>query len=58
MWLKLKELYEISSFNARYLTFTTLLSHHYDSSKSIEDYIDKLKTSAQRLKEMDETFLD
>jgi len=32
MWLKLKELYEVQGFNARYLTFTTLLSHHYNLS--------------------------
>jgi len=58
MWLKLKELYEVQGFNARYLTFTTLLSHHYDSSKSIEDYVDQLKTSSRRLQEMDPTFPD
>ncbi len=58
MWLKLKELYEVQGFNARYLTFTTLLSHHYDSSKSIEDYIDQLKTSSRCLQEMNPTFSD
>jgi len=49
MWLKLKELYEVQGFNARYLTFMTLLSHHYDLSKFIEDYVDQLKTLSQRL---------
>jgi len=58
MWLKLKELYEVQGFNARCLTFTTLLSHHYDSSKSIEDYVDQLKTSSRCLQEMDPTFPD
>jgi len=55
MWLKLKELYEVQGFNARCLTFTTLLSHHYDSSKFIEDYVDQLKTLSQCLQEMDPT---
>ena len=58
MWLKLKELYEVQGFNARYLTFTILLSHHYDSSKSIKNYIDQLKASSQRLKEMNSSFSD
>jgi len=58
MWLKLKELYEVQGFNARYLTFTTLLSHHYDSFKFIEDYVDQLKTSSQHLQEMNSTFSD
>jgi len=58
MWLKLKELYEIQAFNARYLTFTTLLSHHYDLSKFIENYVDQLKTSSQCLQEMNSTFSD
>jgi hypothetical protein len=58
MWLKLKELYEVQGFNTRYLTFTTLLSHHYDLSKFIEDYVDQLKTSSRRLQEMDPTFSD
>jgi len=58
MWLKLKELYEVQGFNARYLTFTTLLSHHYNLSKFIEDYVDQLKTSSQHLQEMNPTFSD
>jgi len=58
MWLKLKKLYEVQGFNARYLTFTTLLSHHYDLSKFIEDYVDQLKTLSQHLQEMDFTFSD
>jgi len=58
MWLKLKELYKVQGFNARYLTFTTLLSHHYDLSKFIEDYVDQLKTSSQCLQEMNSTFSD
>ena len=35
MWLKLKKLYEVQGFNVRYLTFTTLLSHHYNNFKFI-----------------------
>jgi len=58
MWLKLKELYEVQGFNVRYLTFTTLLSHHYDSFKFIEDYVDQLKTLSQHLQEMNPTFSD
>jgi len=58
MWLKLKELYEVQSFNVRYLTFTTLLSHHYNSSKFIENYVDQLKTLSQCLQEMNSTFSD
>ncbi len=58
MWLKLKELYEVQGFNVRYLTFTTLLSHHYDSFKFIEDYVDQLKTLSQHLQEMNSTFSD
>ncbi len=58
MWLKLKKLYEVQGFNVRYLTFTTLLSHHYNLSKFIEDYVDQLKTSSQHLQEMNSTFSD
>ncbi len=58
MWLKLKKLYEVQGFNTRYLTFMTLLSHHYDLSKFIEDYVDQLKTSSQCLQEMNSTFSD
>jgi len=58
MWLKLKELYEVQGFNARYLMFTTLLSHHYDLFKFIEDYVDQLKTSSQHLQEMNSIFSD
>jgi len=58
MWLKLKELYEVQGFNIRYLTFTTLLSHHYNSSKFIENYVDQLKTSSQHLQEMNSIFSD
>jgi len=36
----------------------TLLSHHYDLFKFIEDYVDQLKTSSQHLQEMNSTFLD
>jgi len=49
MWLKLKELYEVQGFNVRYLTFMTLLSHHYNLFKFIENYVDQLKTSSQHL---------
>jgi len=58
MWLKLKELYEVQGFNARYLTFTTLLSHHYNLFKFIENYVDQLKTLSQHLLEMNSTFSD
>jgi len=58
MWLKLKKLYEVQGFNTRYLTFMTLLSHHYDSFKFIENYVDQLKTSSQCLQEMNSTFSD
>jgi len=58
MWLKLKELYKVQGFNIRYLTFTTLLSHHYNLSKFIEDYVDQLKTLSQCLQEMNSTFSD
>jgi len=58
MWLKLKKLYEVQGFNARYLTFMTLLSHHYNLSKFIENYVDQLKTSSQHLQEMNSTFSD
>ncbi len=58
MWLKLKKLYEVQGFNARYLTFTTLLSHHYNLFKFIENYVDQLKTSSQCLQEMNSTFSD
>lgn len=58
MWLKLKELYEIRGFNARYLAFNTLLSHHYDNSKLIEDYVEQVKKSSLRLKEVDPAFPD
>jgi len=56
--LKLKELYEVQGFNTRYLTFTTLLSHHYDLFKFIENYVDQLKTLSQCLQEMNSTFSD
>ncbi len=49
MWLKLKKLYKVQSFNTRYLMFMTLLSHHYNLSKFIENYVDQLKTSSQCL---------
>ncbi len=49
MWLKLKELYKVQGFNVRYLTFTTLLSHHYNLFKFIENYVDQLKTLSQCL---------
>jgi len=58
MWLKLKELYEVQGFNTRYLTFMTLLSHHYDLFKFIEDYVDQLKTLSQCLQEMNPIFSD
>jgi len=58
MWLKLKKLYEVQGFNVRYLTFTTLLSHHYDLSKFIESYVDQLKTLSWCLQEMNSTFSD
>jgi len=58
MWLKLKKLYEVQSFNTRYLTFMTLLSHHYNLFKFIEDYVDQLKTLSQCLQEMNPTFSD
>jgi len=58
MWLKLKELYKVQSFNIRYLMFTTLLSHHYDLFKFIENYVDQLKTSSQCLLKMNSTFSD
>ncbi len=58
MWLKLKKLYKVQGFNARYLTFTTLLSHHYNLFKFIENYVDQLKTSSQWLQEMNSTFSD
>jgi len=38
--------------------FTTLLSHHYNLSKFIEDYVDQLKTSSQCLQEMNSIFSD
>ncbi len=38
--------------------FMTLLSHHYDLSKFIEDYVDQLKTLSQCLQEMNSTFSD
>ncbi len=40
MWLKLKKLYEVQGFNTRCLMFMTLLSHHYDLFKFIENYVD------------------
>lgn len=58
MWIKLKELYEVQGFNARYLTFMMLLGHHYNFFKFIENYIEVLKMSAQHLKEMNSTFSD
>ncbi len=58
MWLKLKKLYEVQGFNTRYLTFMTLLSHHYNLFKFIENYVDQLKTSSQCLQEMNSTFSD
>ncbi len=58
MWLKLKELYEVQGFNTRYLTFMTLLSHHYDLFKFIEDYVDQLKTLSQCLQKMNSIFSD
>ncbi len=58
MWLKLKKLYEVQGFNIRYLMFMTLLSHHYNLSKFIEDYVDQLKTLSQCLQEMNSTFSD
>ncbi len=58
MWLKLKKLYEVQGFNARYLMFTTLLSHHYNLFKFIENYVDQLKTSSQCLQKMNSIFLD
>jgi len=58
MWLKLKELYKVQGFNVRYLTFTTLLSHHYDLFKFIENYVNQLKTSSQCLQEMNSIFSD
>jgi len=58
MWLKLKKLYEIQGFNIRYLMFTTLLSHHYNSFKFIKNYVDQLKTSSQHLQEMNFIFSD
>jgi len=58
MWLKLKKLYEVQGFNTRYLTFMTLLSHHYDLFKFIENYVDQLKTLSQHLQEMNSTFSD
>ncbi len=58
MWLKLKKLYEVQGFNIRYLTFMTLLSHHYNLSKFIENYVDQLKTSSQCLQEMNSIFSD
>ena len=58
MWLKLKKLYEVQGFNARYLMFTTLLSHHYNLFKFIENYVDQLKTLSQHLQEMNFTFSD
>jgi len=36
----------------------TLLSHHYNLSKFIENYVDQLKTSSQCLQEMNSTFSD
>jgi len=38
--------------------FTTLLSHHYNLSKFIENYVDQLKTLSQHLQEMNSTFSD
>jgi len=58
MWLKLKKLYEVQGFNIRYLTFMTLLSHHYNLFKFIENYVDQLKTLSQCLQEMNSTFSD
>jgi len=58
MWLKLKKLYEVQGFSTRYLTFMTLLSHHYNLSKFIENYVDQLKTLSQCLQEMNSTFSD
>jgi len=58
MWLNLKKLYEVQGFNTRYLMFMTLLSHHYNLSKFIEDYVDQLKTLSQCLQEMNSTFSD
>jgi len=58
MWLKLKELYKVQGFNIRYLTFMTLLSHHYDLFKFIENYVDQLKTLSQCLQKMNSTFSD
>jgi len=58
MWLKLKKLYEVQGFNIRYLMFMTLLSHHYNLFKFIENYVDQLKTSSQCLQEINSTFSD
>jgi len=58
MWLKLKKLYKVQSFNVRYLMFITLLSHHYNLFKFIENYVDQLKTLSQCLQEMNSTFSD
>jgi len=38
--------------------FMTLLSHHYNLFKFIEDYVDQLKTLSQHLQEMNSTFSD
>jgi len=56
MWLKLKKLYKVQGFNTRYLMFMTLLSHHYNLSKFIKNYVDQLKTLSQCLQEMNFTF--
>jgi len=58
MWLKLKKLYMVQSFNVRYLMFITLLSHHYNLFKFIKNYVDQLKTLSQCLQEMNSTFSD
>ncbi len=58
MWLKLKKLYKVQGFNTRYLTFMTLLSHHYNLFKFIENYVDQLKTLSQCLQEINSTFSD
>ncbi len=56
--LKLKKLYKVQRFNVCYLTFTTLLSHHYNNCKLVKNYVEQIKMLSLYLKEMNSIFSD
>ena len=52
MWNKLKALFDVKGYTARYLTFKELVTTTLERSASVTAYIDSIKRCGQKLNDM------